>query len=798
MSDDRFKEARRSLIDDQEEDEEGTRDGAGREEDDEIAEAETQVVDLDSLTEQSGADDGQTASGGGPRRREEDRQGSRRGGSPNRSAEDGDRRRGDDSPDTLERDVSGRQQVTVGDGSVEPTDDTEEQEPVRPMNAPAGTSGRRQTRDPDRNSPQRRGGEPASGAQDGSVHDPKAETDPDVAITSSSDQPEQARGSQSLPPPTPDGAEPPPRRSSGGEPNRGGGDRPDGDQKVFVPGDRDASADEKTAFVNLNDFADAEPNSEKFTPDEQQAGYEGNTQLVDLEALTEDSGRRKRSVAIEDDEILQTAYDFRPRDIVRDDVNLIYAHNSAGEAVILRQVWSGDADAMPTGLRERINQLDELRVPNLITLNGMLIAESGAWVELDSPTGRRMSEILNTEGPQPPERVVGWIRSVGRGLATLHDHGLVYAHLTPDAVWIDEEDNAILEPFDVCALENRGDLGQFGPPEMNIHDDNRSLSPATDVYSLAAVTLAGITGIPLDPERVAAIESEAITRAVRDAVVDAPRERTQSVDRFVDQLGTGGESLFEGLHPAAIDFKVLLAITAALMGVTTGILYLVKGTSSSQPAPDRSGGAAAAGDETPAESEAAPADDPASAEDDGAEPDNEQEPAATAEAPGPVASDSRLTVETSYRSNPPLEADDHVDDLSGKLDELRQKAGQRRTTAEKLEATARKQKLRAALEAVTEAIRLQGDDVADEDLTLKSELQQTELMRNYRRKLVRGVYDNLKDGSIANARIQYQNLRAIDPTATAGSFFGTINSANVRRLEPIDETSSDQEADDAE
>ncbi|MFB6371668.1 MAG: hypothetical protein ABEN55_00800, partial [Bradymonadaceae bacterium] len=339
--------------------------------------------------------------------------------------------------------------------------------------------------------------------------------------------------------------------------------------------------------------------------------------------------------------------EFRPDDIVRGDINLIYAYNHDDAPVILRQVWAGNADAMPTDLRERINQLEGLAVPNLITLNGMLIAESGAWVELNSPSGRRMSEILNTEGPQDPERVVGWIRSIGRALSTLHDHGLVYANLTPDAVWIDEEDSAILEPFDVCALEDRDDLGQFGPPEMKVHDSSRQLSPATDVYSLAAVTLAGITGIPLDPERVAAIDSQDITRAVREAVVDAPRDRTQSVERFVDQLGAGGESLLDGLHPAELDFKVLLAATLVLMGATTGLLLLLKNTPGSSGGPAGGGGTAAAKGQPTAGGETGGA--TANQNKGGDKDDSPESPAgeeAKTDPPGPVESDPRLTVKT--------------------------------------------------------------------------------------------------------------------------------------------------------
>ncbi|MFB6350560.1 MAG: hypothetical protein ABEN55_07540, partial [Bradymonadaceae bacterium] len=151
---------------------------------------------------------------------------------------------------------------------------------------------------------------------------------------------------------------------------------------------------------------------------------------------------------------------------------------------------------------------------------------------------------------------------------------------------------------------------------------------------------------------------------------------------------------------------------------------------------------------------------------------------------------------TSFQTNPPLEANADVDNLSKKLEELRKKARGHKKKAEKLQGKARKQKLQTALESISEAIRLQGSEVAEGDKTLQRELQQTDPMQSYRGDLTMGVYKNLKSGSIADARIQYQNLRAVDSTATAGPFFGTVNSAKVQRIDPKGQTSSDEEAGD--
>jgi serine/threonine protein kinase len=827
MSDDRFKEARRSLIDDEDDQSE---EGAGEEDGEEIAEEKTQMVNLDELQKGAAQNDG------GQQGRQKDGP-QRRGGSPSQG-------RGSEPPASGPRDD--QFDDAGADDEYEPTVITEgynpsgdEGPPAGPKNdGPAGGGPQRNDSQQPPADPPRTGGQqsqpPGDQPSRGGNQRQSSGRQPQAG-----NEPPPRGGGPGEPSGTPGGGPPdvPADTDSGGAPidSTGGGQAgasgpsdasssghqlsvPADDsgepaasssQKLSVPGDQEADASEKTAFVNINDFAEQEPdeapasNSMTFTPDDQEAGHEGSTHLVDINELQQGAEQERQKTSIEDDEILAASYQFGPGDIHRDGVTLIYATNEDGEQIILRQVWSGDADEMPANLRERINAIDKLSIEGLMTPRGMVITESGAWLELPRPEGRKVGDILREEGPQEPERVVGWIRSIADILGQIHEAGLVYANLTPETVWIDEEDEVVLESFDVSSLANRGDLGQFGPPEMSVHDEatqHVNLTPAADVYSLAALMLGGITGIPLDPQRVASIESDELTDAVRKAVVDGPRNRIQSVEEFVDQLGSiGGPSLFEGvipeeieLDPRELDFKVLLAITATLMLLTTGVLYIVKGTPGGR---SRGGGGGGGGG---AANNAAPTNDEAKKK---GSPSKEAAAknaaqSETSEPPGPVESDPRLTITGSYKTNPPADANRDVDSAADELKKLRKTAREKLKAGKKAPDAEKEEVLTTGLEAIARSIRLQDGAPTETDKKLINQLYQQEPVRKYYKSLVDKIDKNLENGRVSQSRLHYQKLRAIDPTATSTDFFTSINSAKVKRIEPVsDEGSSGEDGD---
>ena len=617
-----------------------------------------------------------------------------------------------------------------------------------------------------------------------------------------------------------------------------GGDR----QQMVIPGDsEEESHDEKTAFVNLDQFADQEPKT--FTPDDEEAGYDGNTQFVDINSLMgseeADTTGSQESGAIENDQVLTQAYQFAPGDIERGEINLIYATNSMGKAVLLRQIWSGDGQEIPTEMRERINQLDQLDLSGLLSMNGMLITETGCWVELERPPGTRLDEILEHEGPIEHDRAIDWIHQIGETIEKIHGADLVYGELTPSAIWVEREDEVrkdearedeeqgdevpddhiVLESFDLLSLENRDDLGPFGPSELKVHPDNRELSPATDVYSLAVLTLATLTGLPPEPSNAREIEDDNIQLALEEAFVDDPNERTRSIDTYLEQIGrSGGLVDIDPLQMAQnLDFKAAVGIVMLLGFGTIGVLSLMQGGGGGgggggeqvQAAPtqkkqaqknDKKGSQQAAASDKRQAASGAEADAASGERDAGrsARADNTESPETTATggaglAPGPVDDAPRITVQTSFRDNPTEEKRpaQGIDNLDKRLETLRQKARDQIKEAEGLVDDDQKSLYQDALVAVTRSIELQGGTASKADRKLIDELFTKDEVTSYYKDLVTGIEESLEEGSVGNGKLQYQQLSSIDIDADAKDFFNEATSAGVERVQTIEEESDE-------
>ena len=550
-------------------------------------------------------------------------------------------------------------------------------------------------------------------------------------------------------------------------------------QQVVIGGD-DAGpgpgGDDATQFINVNDFANNE--DAHFTPEQEQAGYDGSTQFVDINALQAGADAAGGD-PIDNDQDLHRGYQFTAGDIRRGDVTLIHAKNPLGKDVLLKRVWEGDPSSMSTPLRERIAQLNELTHPNLLGMNGMFVSDSGMWVELQVPPGQSLTELIEEQGPLPTEKVLEWARSIVDVLETVHSAHLAYANLTTDSVWI-ADDTVYLEPFDMLRIEERGNLGAFGPPEMDAPPDERELSPATDVYSLATVITAAITGLPLDADSFSAIEDKDLGSTLHNAVDEDPDNRPQTIGVFLDELEGGG----------GLDIKVVGGAVFALLFLMVGALAVITDDDSQeQPPPEQ-------------QQETADAEDPAAqggdpeevaAADDSEEAGEETEDA-TADAaeefdadgptinlPGTVADDPRLAVGTSYELNPPDDASESATDEQ--LDEWRNEARELADEAEEFgpESDERFDHISGALQLAARLLRIQ-DDPSEDDIELWQQLYSDETVQNRLDEYYQRFSDPLLEGQLDIAGRRYRDLARLDPNARAHHFLDPRTSADVVEL----------------
>jgi len=96
------------------------------------------------------------------------------------------------------------------------------------------------------------------------------------------------------------------------------------------------------------------------------------------------------------------------------------------------------------------------------------------------------------------------VDEIAASLEYAHQNGLLHGNITPDNVLIDEDGHvhivgfgeaAILKALPSAEAQSMRRLAKFGPPEL---DRASKLSPATDQYSLALITLRLLTGLPAE------------------------------------------------------------------------------------------------------------------------------------------------------------------------------------------------------------------------------------------------------------------------------------------------------------
>jgi hypothetical protein len=568
--------------------------------------------------------------------------------------------------------------------------------------------------------------------------------------------------------------------------HRGGGSGPQ--KQVFAPGGG-SGHEGKTDFINISEFAD-EP--AQFSPDSGSSGYGGKTEFVHIDAI-QGGGPQQGGPAPDDiasDQLLRQSYQFGPQSIQRGEVTLIFAQNPLGKQVVLRQVWSGNPTQAPQEIRQRIGRLDALDHPRLVKLNGVLGTQTGLWADLAKPDGYRLSAVLQQHGPQDSDNVKDWLKQIAEVLDVVHEAGLIYANLTPDAVWIQEDNSVVLEPFDLLSFEHRGDLGPFGPRELKRPPQDRQLSPATDVFSLAAVGAAALTGLPFQPESLAEVEDQKLSKTLQKALVSNPAERPQSAGDLTGQFKGGGLSLSAALgnfDPAEIDIKVVAAMAVLLLGGLAGYMYW------NQQQADKASQDKARQE---AMAEADPVDEEAGGDDDAAAASDALEEAGAVQMPGSVESDPRLSIHSSFRTNPPEDAKEEVSDEEAveRAAEERKLARRRIDSAKDL--ASRQDKLdeyKEALANVTTAIRLSGGTPTEDDRELLDELHSQKIVRTYVDELKKRLHTAIDEGSLGQAQFTYKRLAAIDYRADAVDFFDRSSNTEVRLVhQPEDKDEDDK------
>lgn len=125
------------------------------------------------------------------------------------------------------------------------------------------------------------------------------------------------------------------------------------------------------------------------------------------------------------------------------------------------------------------------------------------WYTMELVPGPSLAKLVDTEGPQPVDRVLRIVRDALGALAHAHHAGLVHRDLKPENLLLEADGSVRITDFGLAiALRRTGRHGgatsqsgtpQFASPEQLLGE---RVDPRTDLYSLAAVAYFALLGHP--------------------------------------------------------------------------------------------------------------------------------------------------------------------------------------------------------------------------------------------------------------------------------------------------------------
>ena len=244
--------------------------------------------------------------------------------------------------------------------------------------------------------------------------------------------------------------------------------------------------------------------------------------------------------------------------------------------------------------------LRKLHHPGIVSVSDVFEENGTAYYVMDFVEGRSLSDRVNTEGPLPEARALGYIRQAADALAYVHSQNRLHLDLKPGNIMIDGSDRAVLidfgasKQYDEVEGENTstllGKTPGYAPPEQMSNSVVKFL-PATDIYALGATLYKLLTGIT-PPDALLRISGEKVepipttisasTRAaIEKALILDKTNRPQTVAAFVALLD--GKS--DAAAGASVSEETVLEPEAAMPDVPK--VTPARPTEPPQPAPQQ-------------------------------------------------------------------------------------------------------------------------------------------------------------------------------------------------------------------
>lgn len=221
----------------------------------------------------------------------------------------------------------------------------------------------------------------------------------------------------------------------------------------------------------------------------------------------------------------------------------LLAQDAAGASVVLKEVarpWEEGAAERREALVREADAGARVDSPRVARVLGLFEDAGVSYLAREFVPGRSLDAVLREEGPLSPERARSIMGDVLKGLAAIHDAGLLHLDLKPSNVILDPAGRAVLidlgtarrdaAPAGATLTQGAVAGGTLGwmPPEQAA---GARVGRAADIYGAGALLAYFLTGRAPTPGSVPAAEGELGARVRRACAVD-PSERYSSAEEM--------------------------------------------------------------------------------------------------------------------------------------------------------------------------------------------------------------------------------------------------------------------------
>ena len=140
-----------------------------------------------------------------------------------------------------------------------------------------------------------------------------------------------------------------------------------------------------------------------------------------------------------------------------------------------------------------------LNHPNIVAVYDRGEADGRPYIAMEYLQGRTLKQVIQAEGPLPPERAIAIAMQVLAGLRYAHEHGVVHRDVKPHNVLVGDDGRIKVTDFGIAhagdpQMTEVGSIvgtAQYLSPEQA---RGRGVGPQTDIYSLGVVLYEMLTG----------------------------------------------------------------------------------------------------------------------------------------------------------------------------------------------------------------------------------------------------------------------------------------------------------------